>query len=303
MKEIILIEAPSNLGLKEPAPGVEPGVRFLPEALEKAGFSHLAGIRSKTRVPAPPYSMQLDKPSKLRNAEAIAIYSKDLSEEILRVIRHQETALVIGGDCSVMLGAMIALKQLGSYGLFHLDGHTDYMWPEYSQTGGVAGMGLAIAAGIGHEKLTNIDNLGPYINEENVYCAGNREYDDAYVELSLRSRMRYMDLEAIREHGPAKVAQDFLEMVDLKNLDGFWIHFDVDALNDSVMPCVDSRTPDGLWYDELKQLLVPMLRSPLFTGMEITILDPTLDPEGIYVGQFVAEMAGIITACRGLPAQ
>jgi len=200
---------------------------------------------------------------------------------------------VIGGDCSVMIGAGLALKQKGNFGLFHLDGHTDYMWPEFSQTGGAAGMGLALVAGVGHEKLTNIEGLKPYIKEQNIFCVGNREYDDEYVSLSLKSDMRYIDLDGIRKQGIETITNDFLQMVIEKKLDGFWIHFDVDALNDEVMPCVDSRTEDGLWYDELKKMLQPLIQSPYFTGMEITILDPTLDKESKYINQFVKEIAEI----------
>lgn len=294
MKQFALIEAPTNLGLKEPSPGVEPGVKFLPAELDKAGFSHLAGIKEKRQVIPPPYSMQLDKASKVRNADAIAEYSKGLALVIKEVIEGGKIPLVAGGDCSVMLGAALAVRQKGRYSLFHLDGHTDYMWPEFSQTGGAAGMGLAIAAGKGHEKLTNIDGLRPYLQEEDIYCVGNREYDDEYVALSLNSNMRYIDLAGIRKEGTGKIANDFLEMVRNNKLDGFWIHFDVDVLNDEIMPCVDSRTEDGLWYHELKEMLVPLIRSSLFTGMEITILDPTLDKEGKYIKPFVKEIADIL---------
>ncbi len=294
MNDIIIIEAPTNLGLKEPAPGVEPGVRFLPAALEKLGFAKLIGASKRLNVNPPPYSMQFDEASKTRNADAIASYSKVLGKLISEVIDNDKIPLVIGGDCSVMIGAALALKQRGVFGLFHLDGHTDYMWPEFSQTGGVAGMGLALVAGKGHEKLTDINGLRPYFREEDIYCIGNREYDDAYVELSVKSNMRYVDLEGIRENGTPKIATEFLHMVAEKKLDGFWIHFDVDVLNDEIMPCVDSRSPDGLWYEELKEMLAPLLNSSYFTGMEITILDPTRDARGVYTSRFVKEMAGII---------
>ena len=188
MKEIVLIEAPTNLGLKEPAPGIEPGVKFLPAALDKAGFDKLIGIKEQLHVEPPAYSMQLDEVSKVRNADAIAGYSKELAAAIRGVIEQNKIPLVIGGDCSVMIGAGVALKQKGNFGLFHLDGHTDYMWPEFSQTGGAAGMGLAIVAGKGHDKLTNIEGLKPYIEEENIFCVGNREYDPKYVRLSLRKQ-------------------------------------------------------------------------------------------------------------------
>lgn len=291
MKQFVLIEAPTNLGLKEPAPGIEPGVKFLPDAIDKAGFSRLTGISEKLRVGPPAYSMHLDKASGIRNAHAIATYSKKLAVAIKRVIEQNKMPLVIGGDCSVMIGACVALKQKGDFGLFHLDGHTDYMLPEFSQTKAAAGMGLALVAGAGPRVLTNIDNLEPYTKEENIFCVGNREYDDEYVELSVNSDMRYIDLEDIREQGAESVSHQFLKMVDEKKLDGFWIHFDVDVLNDEIMPCVDSRIEGGLWYDELQRMLKPLINSAYFTGMEITILDPTLDKEGKYMAPFVKQMA------------
>ncbi len=295
MKEIVLIEASTNLGLKEPAPGVEPGVKFLPAALEKAGFSKLLGVKQHLSVEPPPYSKKLDEESKVRNADAIAGYSKKLAAAIRIVFEEDKIPLMIGGDCSVMIGSALALKQKGDFGLFHLDGHTDYMGPELSQTKAAAGMGLAIVTGNGHDKLTNIEKLKPYIKEENVFCIGNREYDDEYVSLSLKSKMRYIDLAGIRKEGTGKITNDFLKLVESKKPDGFWIHFDVDALNDEVMPCVDSRNEDGLWYDEVKQMLKPLIKSPYFSGMEITILDPTLDKEGKYVSRFVNEMAEVFT--------
>ena len=293
MKEIVLMEAPTNLGLKEPAPGIEPGVKFLPAALDKAGFYKLIGISERMHVEPPVYSMHLDEVSGVRNADAIVTYSKKLAAAINEVIEQNKIPLVIGGDCSVMIGSCVALKQKGNFGMFHLDGHTDYMWPEFSQTKAAAGMGLALVAGVGHKKLTDINGLMPYIKEENIFCVGNREYDETYVGLSLKSNMRYIDLVGIRTQGIEKIVHDFLQMVEKKRLDGFWIHFDVDALNDEIMPCVDSRTEDGLWYDELKKMLKPLIQSSFFTGMEVTILDPTLDKDGKYINGFVKEMAEI----------
>lgn len=296
MKEIVLIEAPTNLGLKESSPGIEPGVKFLPAALDKAGFYKLIGIKERIHVEPPAYSMHLDKASGIRNADAIAGYSKELAEVIKGVIEQDKIPLVIGGDCSVMIGSCVALKQKGNFGLFHLDGHTDYMRPEFSETKAAAGMGLALVAGVGHKKLTDIDGLMPYIKEENIFCVGNREYDETYVGLSLQSHMRYIDLIGIRTEGIESIVLDFLQMVERKKPDGFWIHFDVDALNDEIMPCVDSRAEDGLWYNELKKMLKPLIQSPFFTGMEITILDPTLDMDGKYINPFVKEMAEILKA-------
>jgi len=46
------------------------------------------------------------------------------------------------------------------------------------------------------------------------------------------------------------------------------------------MTGVDSRQPGGLGYAELAGLVGPPIRSGLAVGMEVTIFDPGLDPDG-----------------------
>ena len=86
-------------------------------------------------------------------------------------------------------------------------------------------------------------------------------------------------------------------MVSENNLDGFWLHLDVDVLNDDIMPAVDSREKGGLFYDELKQILKILLHHNKASGIQITILDPDLDLTGVYTKQFVNEI-GVLIALR-----
>jgi arginase len=296
MKKHVLIEAPSNLGLKEPSPGVEPGVKFFPSAMEKEGFAELAGIQERIHVSPPSYSTIVDTESKVRNADKIVDYSRQLSNILDRYIRPKNVPVVLGGDCSILIGTALSLKKNGEYGLFFLDGHTDYIWPEQSGTAGAAGMDLAIVTGNGHDKLTNIEGLKPYIKEENVFCAGNREFTAGYIDPIKESDIHYYDLLSFRAKGIPTVVENFLEMISLKELDGFWIHFDVDVLNNDIMPCVDSPQADGLSYEELKLVLNPLLLSEKFAGIDITIFDPTLDEKGIYAKNFALEMGGVLVA-------
>jgi arginase len=295
MKEFALIEAPSNLGLKEPQPGVEPGVKFFPSVMEKEGFASLAGINRKSRVNGPAYSGEIDSESKVRNAAKIIDYSQELADVIDEHIQKKDIPVVIGGDCSILIGASLSLKRIGNYGLFFIDGHTDYVLPHQSGSNGAAGMDLAIVTGNGHNKLTNIENLKPYIEEKNVFCFGNRDLsEDWYVNAIVQSNIHYYDLPALRAKTIPFITRKFLEMVASKKLDGFWIHLDVDVLNDDLMPCVDSRQMDGLNYKELEQTLSPLIQSAYFRGIDVTILDPTLDEKGSYGKQFAEEFAKII---------
>lgn len=64
-----------------------------------------------------------------------------------------EFTLVIGGDCSILLGALAGARQAGPLSLIHIDGHSDFRHPgnyDPEQTlGTVAGMDLALATGRG----------------------------------------------------------------------------------------------------------------------------------------------------------
>lgn len=298
MKDLLIVEFPSNLGLKEPVPGKEPGVKHLPDWLRKFHLHHLLQPEDSIRLGAPAYHGSRDAETGLLNADSIASYAIAQAGILYPLLAKNKFPFIIGGDCSILLGAAVAMKQHGNYGLFYLDGHTDFMDVSLSSTGGVGGMAASMAAGKGHKKMTDILGRSPYIQEENVWCVGNREYDDAYEDEIRNSNATYLSLAMLREEGLENCVHRFLKEAEQKNLDGFWIHIDVDVLDDAVMPCVDSRTPDGLSYEEFNTLTFPLFSSPMLKGLEITILDPDLDPEGQYTPAFVENITANFKKAR-----
>jgi arginase len=188
---------------------------------------------------------------------------------------------------------------LGNYSLFFIDGHTDFMWPELSSSHGAAGMDLAIVTGNAHDKLANIENAGPYFREDQVWCVGNREFDKNYVSAIKNSDIHYYDLDKLREEGIKKTVNMFFASLSADEPDGFWIHLDVDVLDPQIMPAVDSPDPGGLSYTELISLLEDLLTHPLCTGLEITILDPDLDPGGKVVREFIFHIGNTIKRAVG----
>ncbi|OMQ11726.1 arginase family protein [[Flexibacter] sp. ATCC 35103] len=290
MKEICIVEFPSNLGLKEPQPGKEPGVKKLPDWLWKHNLHKAIDPKNILRLDAPKYTTIKDPETNILNANTLVDYAREQAYLINNLLSQNKFPFVLGGDCSILLGTAIALKQKGNYGLFYLDGHTDFMDVSLSETGGVGGMAASIVTGKGPEKLTNILNLAPYIKEENLWCAGNREYDDEYENEIRNSAATYISLYELRKQGISNCIEAFLSEVKTKNLDGFWLHIDVDVLNNSIMPCVDSPTPDGLTYEEFNELTSSLFESDKLCGLEITILDPDLDPTGQYTKEFVENL-------------
>ena len=287
MKEVCIVEFPSNLGLKEPQPGKEPGVKNLPNWFWKHNLHKAINHKDVLRLDPPRYTNIRETETNILNANALVDYAREQAYLINNLLSQNKFPFILGGDCSILLGSAIALKQKGNYGLFYLDGHTDFMDVSLSETGGVGGMAASIVTGNGHKKLTDILNLSPYIKDENLWCVGNREYDDEYENEIRNSAATYLSLRELRKQGISIAVQSFLLEVKNKNLDGFWLHIDVDVLNDTIMPCVDSRTPDGLTYQEFNELTSYLFQNEKLSGLEITILDPDLDSTGQYTRDFV----------------
>ncbi len=298
MRNLVVFECPSNLGLKRMSYAKEPGVKKFPVLLNQLGFYSAIGSTKTIHIKAPKHSMEIDPITNIRNARSIINYSLLQADVIGKQISEDTFLLILGGDCSILIGSAIAFKKKGRFGLFFLDGHTDYMIPECSHTHGAAGMDLAIVCGYGHDNLTNIDNLCPYFEAQNVFCVGNREYDEEYEKPIRGSEIHYFPLNELRKIGIRNVINQFFAILSKNQLDGFFIHLDVDVLDDTIMPAVDSRQSGGLSYPELKEILTLLFNHDKISGMEITIFDPDLDPDKEYINAFMMNMIPIINKIK-----
>ena len=288
MLRFAIIDAPSVLGLSPT------GVEGLPEALKKAGLlkqlkaEYIGAIQSRI-----PYSSERDQRTMLLNAKAIREYSQSLANVVSNVIAEKKFPIVLGGDCSVLIGTLLALRRKGRYGLFFIDGHSDFYQPQASHTGEVADMELAIVSGRGPDILTNIDNLRPLVRDTDVVVFGYRDSKQAAIDRSQNvkdTEMHVFDLLTVKELNIHSAASMAIERLLSNQLDGFWIHLDVDVLEDSIMPAVDYRQSDGIGFSDLSQLLRILLASKNVVGMTITIFNPRLDFGGSIARRLVSSI-------------
>jgi arginase len=52
-----------------------------------------------------------------------------------------------------------------------------------------------------------------------------------------------------------------------------WLHLDLDVLDESELPAVSYPQPEGLSWDELVELIAPLLASPDLAGVSLADLD------------------------------
>ncbi len=167
-----VIEAPSILGLKPT------GVDRLAQTLLGNGLAHRLDARHAGRVEPPSYSHDRDAETGVLNAHAIAAWSPHLADAIGRVLDNAEFPLVLGGDCSILLGAMLALKRRGRFGLLFIDGHADFYQPAANPNGEAASMDLAFATGYGPALVTDLEERGPLVRPADTVAFGFRDADE-----------------------------------------------------------------------------------------------------------------------------
>jgi len=217
------------------------------------------------------------------NPSGLRDYSLALADAVGAVLDGGEFPIVLGGDCSILLGNALALRRRGRYGLLFLDGHADFYQPEAEPTGEAASMDLALVTGRGPEVVTNIAGLRPLVRDEDVVAFGFRDAERAAGEGSqpLPPTLLALELAGVRERGIEPAIRDALAHLEREDAaPGYWIHLDVDVLDDAIMPAVDYRLPDGLGWDELSAVLRLAMAGPRAVGLEITIFNPALDPDG-----------------------
>jgi arginase len=288
MPDFTIIEAPSHLGLK---PG---GVEHLPDALLDAGLARRLDARRHARLAVPPYDARRDPETNILNAARIRDFSIMLADIVGPVVARGSFPVVLGGDCSILLGNLLALRRSGRrYGLLFLDGHADFYQPEASPTGEAADMDLALGTGRGPALLADIEGLRPLVRDEDVAVLGHRDGAQAreYGSQPLPPSMFAQDLDALRRLGADEAARAAIEHLCRPELDGFWIHLDVDVLDDAVMPAVGYRMPGGLSWEELETILNAAMRSGRAAGIDITIFEPPLDRNGGIARELVNTLA------------
>ncbi len=304
MGRIVVLSAPTNLGLRPPRPSAAPGCSKAPEALRRAGlfrsFVETGGIDAGAMIPGR-YSAKVS-PGKIRNEDEIIRYSKKVEKRIAGILEDGDAPLVVGGDCSVLLAVGLSLKRRGSYGLVHIDGHTDFRHPgNSSECANLAGEDLATAVGLHYPRISDIDGLGPYFEPGKAVHCGCREEDEHLSEASEKLRLVVPASDAMAD-GMARTARRIVKALKDSGGTPYWLHVDLDVLDPSVMPAVDSPDDGGFDGKQLIELIGAL--APGAMGADATIFDPDLDPDGryaAYVARVLSEGLRDLGRARGDP--
>jgi arginase len=248
----------------------------------------------------PMYEMAAQAGTRIRNGQTLRRFSLELAEKVEDAMTARRFPVVIGGDCSVLLGSLYGARLAGARGLVHIDGHSDFTQEKSYATpetlGAAAGMDLALASGRGEPLLTAWPGLdGPLAADADIVQVGERGRDEPWFPENygdiLKTEIRMVTAQAALADGVETAADRVLARFDERGIDRAWLHVDLDVLDQSVMPAVDSPGSPGFSYAQLLTLVGRLVASGRIVGANFSIYDPARDPGHAHAPDLVACIA------------
>ena len=261
-----------------------------PAALRAAGVVQRLAARDAGEAQARVDDTLRDPATGVIGAAAVRRATAEIATAVGEVLGTRETPLVLGGDCTLLLGVFQALPR-GS-GLWFIDGHADFYDGESSPTGEAADMDLAILTGHGPPGL--LPQAERLVDPADVVLLGHRpdalHPDVAEENARLDPAIRALTAPGVRERGAGRVGRE--AAAQLAHLPA-WLHLDLDVLDASALSAVSYPQPQGLDWDELVALARPLIAAPGLLGVSVADFNPDRDPDGSAAAHVVDALAAL----------
>jgi arginase len=300
-RTIALIGVPSSAGAHWP------GQEKAPQYLRRAGLVErleASGITVVDNGDLPVVRFWPDRVHpKQQNLARVVDIATRTAQQVEAALQRQETPLVIGGDCTIALGAITGFLRHGvDLGLLHFDGHIDLNTPATSRSGILDSMGIAHLIGeVGvAEALSHIGPRFPLLSEDQIVAFGYNpvEMNEAEHEALARHPMLTYPLSHVQ--GRARDAASLALMQVERRAPQFVVHFDVDVIDFVDFPIADvPQINAGLSFQEAMACLEVFVSSPQFAGLTIAEINPDhADEQGILATIFVESLVNVFVASR-----
>jgi arginase len=286
MRPIGLIGVPAN------SSGRRDGVARAPAALRAAGIVQaLDDVRDYGDVVLPDPSSERDPRTRLIDPSGFVAVMTAVRDAVGAIVAEGRFPLVLGGDCPLLLGCLVAARAGGSPGLLFVDGHEDAYLPEQSTTGEGADTELAFALGIADATWSpELAAAMPVLTSGELRILGARDASGLRAEgvPSLGDRVTLVDDRQLAAD-PSGCARRATSSLPPR----WWFHLDLDVLSTEAFPTVDYPQPGGVAWDDLLLLATAAFEGdPL--GWDITIYNPDLDPDRAHAGEIVRLVASVL---------
>jgi arginase len=194
-----------------------------------------------------------DPDPRAKNRERIVGYLARLAAHVQAGLEQggdSARLLAVGGDCTTHAGAMAGIRRARPgmrLGLAWFDAHGDFNTPDTTPSGNVWGMPFAMACGRGDPDLVRAAD-GPSVRELDAALFGGQVLDE--------TESRVLAASGVAQFGPGMLADAagrsavaaWSSSVS-RRIDGWYVAFDLDALDGADGLAVAMPEPEGLSLD------------------------------------------------------
>lgn len=294
-RPIAIIGAPSSAG------AYAPGQEKAPAAFRGHGLVRALqqkGISVRDLGDTAPFRWRPD-PSRpeAMNLHAVQQTAKAVAAQVATAMEADETALVLGGDCTIELGTVAGAKEASaSVGLVYIDFDVDLNPPKQSD----GALDWTVAAHLlslpgTAPELTGLGPSAPMLHPpELLFFAPNEGEITPYEKNVLKERsLQYLPLDAVKKDS-AKAAEQAKQWG--AQFDRLLIHLDTDVLAYTQFPIAENvRRSDGLTLDELSKVLSVLTSAANWRALTITEANPDHAPnESEIFGQMITAISSAI---------
>jgi arginase len=217
--------------------------------------------------------------------------------------RNGHGALVLAGDDTAAIGVVSGLQQadgaIARIGVVWIDAHGDFNTPETSFSGILAGMPVAILAGLAGPVWREAAGLAAPIPTDRIILAGTRELDDRERELLRSTEVRVVHA------GELHADNRFAGVVEwLAGRCGLlYLHVDLDVLDPRFVPSASTPSADGLSIEEAVAAMTTVLRTGKVAAVTVSSLNPGAGARGERsVASALKLLEGALPAWQATPA-
>jgi arginase len=271
------------------------GTEHGPEALRELGLPAALGGREQGDIEVRIRGEEREPETGLLASDAVLETTRLIRLRVAEELAAGRRPFLAGGCCAELPGALAGARDaLGEIGLVHFDGHLDLYDGETSPTGEAADMPISVALGLGPAAWAEACG-GASVASGRLALVGFRDREES-LEYGMRQpetlapAPRLLSAAAIHDGDPGALAEGLA--AELSAAGSFWLHLDVDVLDQAVFPATDYLMSGGLDWAEAGAVLAQLLGSPALIGASLGCYNPEKDP-GLRCGAaLVAALGG-----------
>ncbi len=273
------------LGVPIDSVGRGGGTEEAPNALRETGLVGALGARDAGDLDVRVHGEERDPETGIVGADDVLEMTATVRTAVRALLDNGERPLLLGGCCSLLPGALAGARDHAPaqpLGLAYVDGHVDIYDGDTSPTGEAADMPVGVALGREPAAWTAAAG-GASIGPAAVVVLGARDRGEAAdIGPLLMGDLDDLDVlgpDVLRAVGLRATGADTAERLG-DEVGRFWLHLDLDVLDEEAMPATDYLMPGGLQWAELAELLAPLGASDALIGVSLGCLNPEKDPDG-----------------------